>query len=53
MLHLDALNKCQRLYHTQIRNLSLSWRFDATLNLLVLVALMFKYATAIRDIHEI
>ena len=53
MLHLDTLNKSKRLYHTQIRNLSFSWWFDAALNLLVLVALMFKYATAVRDIHEI
>ena len=53
MLHLDTLNKSKRLYHMQIRNLSLSWWFDATLNLSELVALMFKYATAMRDIHEI
>ena len=53
MLHLDTLNKSKRLYHTQIRNLSLSWWFDATLNLSELVAPKFKYATAMRDIHEI
>ena len=53
MLHLDTLNKSKRLYHTQIRNHSLSRWIDVTLNLSVLVALMFKYATAMRDIQEI